>query len=211
MIVPTVTAATAAEYREQLARVAPFIRRVHLDFSDGQFSPVKLINVAHAYWPAEIAADLHLMYRNPSEHLETVISLNPNLVIVHAEAQGNLLGMLRQLKAVRIKTGVAILQPTQPEAVRDLILDCDHVLIFSGNLGHFGGTADLSLLKKVAQIKSINPNAEIAWDGGINLQNVPQLVAGGVDVLNVGGAIQKADDPAEAYKALMNSGKTLKS
>lgn len=205
MIAPCVTAANAAEYREQMARVAPFAKRVHIDISDGQFSPVKLINPIQAYWPEGILGDLHLMVRNPTEHIETLISLNPNLVIVHAEAQGDLLGMIRYLHAVRIKTGVALLQQTSPDQAKDLITDCDHVLIFSGDLGHFGGTADMTLLNKVAQIKAINPNVEIAWDGGATVENTGQLAAGGIDVINVGGAIQKAEDPVEVYKALMNS------
>jgi ribulose-phosphate 3-epimerase len=205
MIAPCVTAENAAEFRAQMAKVAPFASRLHIDISDGQFSPVKLVNPIQTYWPDNILADLHLMVRNPSEHIETLISLNPNLVIVQAEAQGDLLGMIRQLKSMRIKTGVALLQQTNPDQAKELISDCDHVLIFSGDLGHFGGSADLSLLKKVAQIKAINPNVEIGWDGGASKENVGQLTSGGVDVINVGGAIQNADDPAEVYKALINS------
>jgi len=203
MIVPCVTAATAAEYREQMARVAPFAKRVHIDISDGQFSPVKLVNPIQTYWPNDVLGDLHLMVKNPAEHTETLISLKPNLVIVHAESQGDLISMLRQLKAVRIKTGVALLQPTQVSQAADLIAEVDHVLIFSGDLGHFGGTADLTLLSKVSQIKSVNPNAEIGWDGGASIENIPQLVSGGIDVINVGGAIQKAADAKAAYEELV--------
>src|SRR5687767_1548425 len=141
MIVPCITATDAAKYREQMARVAAFAKRVHIDISDGQFSPVKLVNPIQTYWPEGVLGDLHLMVRNPAEHIETLISLNPNLVIVQAEAQGDLLGMIRQMRAVRIKTGVALLQQTTPEQAKELITDCDHVLIFSGDLGHFGGKA----------------------------------------------------------------------
>jgi len=78
----------------------------------------------------------------------------------------------------------------------------DHVLVFSGNLGRHGGEADLGLLEKVRQIKAHHPEVEIGWDGGINDQNVKQLVEAGVEVLNVGGYIQKADDPEHAYATL---------
>jgi ribulose-phosphate 3-epimerase len=76
------------------------------------------------------------------------------------------------------------------------------VLVFSGNLGHHGGEADLGLLEKVRQIKVHHPEVEIGWDGGINDQNVKQLVEAGVEVLNVGGYIQKADYPERAYATL---------
>lgn len=205
IICPCVTAPDAHAYREQMARVAPFAKRVHVDFSDGLLAPVKLINPIQAYWPEGVLADLHLMIKNPQAHIETVISLKPNLVIIHAEADGDLLAFMRQLRAVNIKVGVALLQQTDPSAANDLIADADHVLIFSGDLGHFGGMADLTLLKKVGDIRGINANVEIGWDGGVTPDNVASLCLGGVEVLNAGGHIQKAPDPKEAYATLVSN------
>lgn len=202
-IIPCVTATDAHAYREQMARVAPFAKRVHIDFSDGEFSPVKLVNPIQAYWPEGMLADLHLMVKDPAAHLETVISLNPQMVILHAESEGNLTAVLLQLRALGIKTGVALLQDTTPESARQLVAEADHVLIFSGDLGHFGGTADMQLLRKVAQIRAINPIAEIGWDGGVNTDNAAQLALGGIEALNAGGAIQRAEDPEATYKQLV--------
>lgn len=205
VVCPCVTATDAHAYREQMARIAPFAERVHVDFSDGVLSPVKLINPVQAYWPEGKLADLHLMFKKPADHLETVISLNPNMVIIHAEAEGDLLGIMRQLRAVNIKTGVALLQATEPAQAHDLIADADHVLIFSGDLGRFGGTADMTLLKKVGQIRAINANVEIGWDGGVGPDNIAQLSLGGVEVMDVGGHIQQAPDPQEAYATLIKN------
>lgn len=211
-IAPTVTATNAQEYREQMARIAPFAKRVHLDFSDGQFAPVRLVNPIQAYWPDGMTVDFHFMFANPTQHTETAISLRPDLVIIHAEAQGDLLGMLRQLRAVNIKTGVAFLQQTDPSGYRDLVAEVDHVLIFSGNLGHQGGSfADLKLLGKIRQIRAINATAEIGWDGGINTENAAQLVLGGIEVLNTGGAIQNSPDPKAAFDGLVAATQAVQS
>lgn len=200
-ICPCVTASDPHTYREQMARVEPFAERIHIDFADGKFAP-KLVDLDQAYWPEHIGADLHLMYRNPTEHLETIINLKPNLVIVHAEAEGDLLGMLLRLRQAGIKVGVALLKETQPEEHGALLAIADHVLIFSGDLGHFGGQADMKLLGKVAGIKSISPTAELGWDGGVNTENTPALTAGGIDVLDSGGFIQKSENPKQAYEDL---------
>lgn len=205
IVCPCVTAVDAHAYREQMARVAPFAERVHIDFSDGVLAPVKLVNPIQAYWPENLIADLHLMLKKPAEHLETVISLKPNMVILHAEAEGDLLGMMRQLRAVNIKTGVALLQPTDPNTAHDLIADADHVLIFSGDLGHFGGVADMTLLGKIGKVRAINANVEIGWDGGVGPDNIAQLALGGVEVFDVGGHIQQAPDPKEAYATLVKN------
>jgi ribulose-phosphate 3-epimerase len=207
VIAPTITATNAQEYREQMARIAPFAKRVHIDFSDGQFAPVRLINPIQAYWPEGLTADFHFMFTDPKQHIETAISLRPDLVIIHAEAQGDLIGMMRELRAVNIKVGVAFLQQTDPSQHEQLVAEADHVLIFSGNLGHQGGSyADLQLLSKLRQVKAINSTVEIGWDGGINSENIAQLVGGGVEVLNVGGAIHLSPDPKAAYQALQSAG-----
>jgi ribulose-phosphate 3-epimerase len=202
VITPSVTAPDAAAYRAQMAIAATFAKRVHVDFCDGEFADMKLVNLAQAYWPEGMLADLHLMYKYPADYFETAVSLRPHMVIVQAEAGGNLIAMMLQLRALGIKTGVALLQATHPHDAADLIAQADHVLIFSGNLGHYGGTADMELLKKVTGIREVNPIAEIGWDGGVNEDNAAQLALGGVEVLVSGGAIQKAPDPAAVYKKL---------
>ncbi len=74
--------------------------------------------------------------------------------------------------------------------------------MFSGNLGYHGGQANLGLLDKVRDIRQHHPEVEIAWDGGINSDNAQQLMDAGVDLLNVGGFIQKSEDPEAAYATL---------
>jgi pentose-5-phosphate-3-epimerase len=60
----------------------------------------------------------------------------------------------------------------------------------------------MSQLQKVEEIKTLNPHAEIAWDGGVNLDNVAALAQSGIDVINVGSAIQKAIQPQAAFSQL---------
>jgi ribulose-phosphate 3-epimerase len=104
-----------------------------------------------------------------------------------------------------IKAGLALLQDTPVHYVEQIVHSFDHVLIFSGNLGHHGGTANLELLSKVHEVRALHPEAEIGWDGGISEQNARQLVEAGVDVLNVGGFVQQADDAIAAYATLKAS------
>lgn len=201
-ICPAVLAADPHAYRQQMAKIEPFVKRVQIDLTDGVFAPTKTVTLPQVYWPEGILADLHLMYQKPTAQLETIISLSPNMAIIHAEAEGDLIGMILQLRQVGIRAGVALLKDTQPEDHAQIIAAADHVLIFSGDLGHFGGKADLKLLDKVAGIKSINPMVELGWDGGVNSENIPLLVEGGIDVLDVGGFIQKSDNPKKAYEEL---------
>jgi ribulose-phosphate 3-epimerase len=102
-----------------------------------------------------------------------------------------------------MKVGVAIIKGVYPPSIKAILEAADYALIFSGNMGQYGGEADLLLLEKVPLIQEIHPGIEIGWDGGINMDNLRTIVHGGVTVLNVGSAIAKAQDPQKVYQAMM--------
>jgi len=202
VICPTITAFDSHEYRTQMEHITPFAKRVHIDLMDGEFTPTKSPDLNHVWWPHELTADIHLMYQRPMDHLEQLIKLRPHLVIVHNEADVHHMHFAAELHKEGIKTGLAILHDTPIEHAFQIMHSFDHILIFSGHLGYHGGEADLGLLEKVHKVREHHPAAEIGWDGGINDQNAYQLIEAGVDVLNVGGFVQKAVDPMSAYAKL---------
>ncbi|CAN5438524.1 ribulose-phosphate 3-epimerase [soil metagenome] len=201
VICPTVTAQSSTEFRAQMERIHGFSKRIHLDFMDGIFAPNKSIPIASAWWQPGPIVDLHVMYKNPLSEIENIIMLQPHLVIIHAEAE-RVFDFLHELDELGIKKGIALLKDTPVSAIESLLPLLDHVLIFSGELGCFGGTADVQLLQKAALIKNLRPKIEIGWDGGINLENAASLASGGIDVLNTGGFIHNSENPEAAYDTL---------
>ncbi len=206
IICPTVTASNPHEYREQVERLTPFAKRIHLDFMDGLFTTNKSIELSKVWLPHEhgISCDLHLMYMRPDLYMNEIKHIKPSLVIIHAEGHGDFVKLADQLHYLNIKVGVALLPQTPVKRIAAALKDIDHVLIFSGDLGHFGGKANLALLKKAVELKRLKPGLEVGWDGGINKHNVAHLVHSGIDVLNVGSAIQRAENPKTAYEKLHN-------
>lgn len=201
-ICPSVLAENPHQYRKQIERVAAFATHIHIDFADGKFADTTTPSLDQAWWPHTMQADFHIMYRKPGDYLGAIIPLNPRLVIIHAEAEVDFAVFSNALHQAGIQFGLALLPETSAEILRPIIKSLDHVLIFSGNLGHFGGKADLKLLDKVAEVKKLKTNLSVGWDGGVSASNARQLIDGGVDLLNVGGFIQQADDPYAAYKEL---------
>lgn len=203
LIAPAILAENGEMYKQQIDAVRNFATRIHIDVSDGEFAPSFTVNPAELWWPEEWTVDIHAMVQRPEEHLATLVQLKPNLVIFHAEADGDLPAVLATLKQYNIKAGIALLRPTVPKNVSALIEQADHVMIFTGDLGRYGGTASLMQLEKVRLVKQINPQAEIGWDGGVNVDNAYTLTQGGANVLNVGSAIQRASDPGVVYQQLV--------
>jgi ribulose-phosphate 3-epimerase len=198
-ICPTITAFNAHQYRAQMERLEPFAGRVHIDLMDGLFAPHISPGIDQVWWPDGMTADIHLMYEHPAEYAGQLIKLKPNLVVIHYEADLDPAAFAGEMKNTGIKAGLAIMQKTAADEVMQLIDSFDHVMVYSGNLGEHGGTADLRLLDKVRKIRAQFPDIEISWDGGINDQNAKELVEAGVNVLNVGGFIQNSDNPELAY------------
>lgn len=203
VVVPTVLAATPEDYKLSLERVHTFINRVHVDFSDGTLAPTPTISSNQIWWPKEWQIDIHAMVADPAMYVDTLIALQPTLIIFHAEVKMDLIPVLQKVKASGIKAGVAVQRPTVPSDISAVLSAADHVTVFSGNLGEYGGTASLMQLEKVRLIKNINAGIEIGWDGGITVENAFSLAQGGVDVMYVGSAIQKAADPKAAYDSLV--------
>lgn len=202
LIVPTITAVDPAAYKTAIDIFNTFTNHVHIDISSGELSPDKTIPVANISWPAGWTVSIHMMVAQPSIHLPALIKLNPSLVIFQVEVQEDLLPTLAALKQANIRAGVAMTKPTFPGNIRALIEAADHALIFSGDLGKQGGTADLLQLEKVDLIRGIKKEIEIGWDGGADLKNVRAIAHSGIDVIYAGSAITNSPDPAAALTNL---------
>lgn len=204
VIAPTMLCETEDDYKATVERLHPFAQRVHIDLTDGEFAPTFTVGVNQLWWPQEWIVDIHAMVAHPSQYVDALIQLHPSTVIFHAEASEDLAPSIAKLKQAGVKAGIALLKPTVPSEVSNYIEIADHVLVFSGDLGHYGGTASLMQLEKVRLVRKIHPEVEIGWDGGANAENVFSLAQGTVDVINCGGAINKAADPAAAYKQMVD-------
>lgn len=203
VIAPCITVEKLEDYKASIERLEPFAERVHIDLSDGEFAPRLLLDPTLLSWPVDWIVDIHVMMKRPHDVLQHLVSLRPQTIVLHAEAEEQILPLLEYIRQNGVRPGVALLRQTVPSAIEAEIKASDYVMVFSGDLGHYGGTANMMQLEKVRLIKKINPTAEIAWDGGVNSSNAFSLMQGGVDVLNAGGAINNADDPAAAYAQLV--------
>ena len=202
-VVPTIFTADPQEYRSLITSFNAFTKHIHVDITDGDFVPARTIQAATALCPQNWRVDFHMMVSYPSQYIPILLKLKPSLVIFHAEVKEKLAPTLEQLKAAGIKTGIALLKGTYPGNLKTIISSVDHVLIFAGEIGKQGSTADMLQIEKAPIIRSIKKDVEIGWDGGANLSNIRAIAHADIDVINVGSAICKAPGHATTYKALV--------
>ena len=203
-IVPAILSADKQEYKSQIEKINAFTRRVQIDIADGIFTPNQTLDITHIWWPKTWSADLHLMVSKPSDYIETILKLHPDLCIFHAEATEELMPTFKTIKSAGIRVGLALLPSTYPGSVKQYIDMVDHVLIFAGKLGMQGGQADMMHMEKIPLVRNMKPELEIGWDGGVNVSNVRALAHADLDVINVGSAIAKSQNPAATFEELVS-------
>jgi ribulose-phosphate 3-epimerase len=201
-VAPTINATTPEDYARRIDNVKPFASRIHIDVGDGVFTDVKTVGLAQVYDIDGVPFDLHLMMTHPESQIENIIALQPQLVIVHFEAQFDRDSFFRELRSMDIRVGLAINTETTIEQAKDALPNVDHLVVFTGRLGHNGGEFRVDCLEKIAAARAINPNLEIAVDGGLNQETSRLAIEAGADLLDVGSFIHDAADPEIAYVAV---------
>ncbi len=200
-VCPTVMTDDPRIFQAQMEELTQYATRVHIDLGDGVFTK-KFLDISDVWWPGGMRADLHIMYQRPFEYINEFIALGPQLVIVHAESEGDYRLFANTLHQHGIEVGLALLQETPVQSIVPALDITDHVLIFAGSLGQNAGSTNLAMVEKAAQLRQLKPQLEIGWDGGANDTNARQLADGGIDVINCGGYLH-GDDPAAAYEKIL--------
>ena len=178
---------------------------IHLDIMDGHF--VRNLSFGPEFSRAlrkkfpDAFIDAHLM----TDNLQTVLPLftdSASLITVHAETEPHLLhATLSAIKSAGIKAGVSLCPPTPVSMIENVLELADLVLVMSVTPG-FGGQKFIeSSLEKVRELASVREagkyNYLIEIDGGINENTITRAVKAGCDVLVMGSAVFRNDNPGK--------------
>ena len=182
---------------------------LHLDVMDGRFVPnisYGLPIIAAVKKATQKVCDVHLMIVEPEKYFADFQKAGADILTVHYEASTHLHRSLQAIKALGMKAGVALNPHTPVALLQDVLMDIDLVLIMSVNPG-FGGQKFIpQSLKKVAELKGmineLGASTLIEVDGGVTLENAPQLVAAGADALVAGNTVFSATNPEQMIRDL---------
>jgi ribulose-phosphate 3-epimerase len=209
-LAPSLLSADFADIADQIRMVeSGGCDELHLDSMDGVFVP-------NFTWGMKIVKDLrkitglpfdcHLMIVQPERHVDAFREAGADIITFHYEATPHQHRLLRHIRSLGAKAGIAINPGTPSAQLVDLIEEIDRVLVMSVNPGYGGQTFIDRALVKVAEVRAMlnerNPTAEIEVDGGIGLENVERAVRAGADVLVAGNAVFGADDPPEMLREM---------
>lgn len=212
-IAPSILSADFGKINEEIASIDSYCDLIHVDVMDGHFVP----NIT--FGPGQVGKmrskkpfDVHLMIENPEQYItefaKGVMSAvgeelyAQSYLVVHQEATKDILAVVKAIKLLGMKAGVALNPATSWETIEGLLDDIDLVVCMTVNPG-FGGQKFIeSVMPKVAKLKEFNPKLLIEIDGGVNDQTAKLCVAAGADILVAGNYIFSSPDRRKAIEGL---------
>jgi ribulose-phosphate 3-epimerase len=150
--------------------------------------------------------DVHLMIENPERYVSAFGQAGANSISVHYEAARHLDGVLGLIRKAGAMAGV-VLNPATPVAVLEDVLNvADYVLLMSVNPGFGGQKLIPYVLDKVRKLDRMRREKKLTLpieiDGGVNRENLAEVVRAGCDWIVTGSAIFHSPDPEGAVREM---------
>jgi ribulose-phosphate 3-epimerase len=168
----------------------PFL---HIDIEDGVFVPnitfgLNTICQIAKYSKQEL--DVHLLTVEPLRYIPTLASFGIKNVAVHLESMSYPLEALQAIHSLGMKAGIALNFKTTPDSVAPFLDRLDYLLIMTAEPDGWGQQYSPAILPKLRIASAMLKEGQTLWaDGGINRQNIGDIIRMGVNNLIVGRVV----------------------
>ncbi len=205
-IAPSILSADFSKLASEIASVKG-ADWIHVDVMDGHFVPNLTIGpvvVEALKRHTQLPLDCHLMVSEPHKWIESFAQAGARAITIHVEASKDLLGDLKQIRALGCWAGVSLNPATPLSAIEPVLDHVDLVLVMSVHPGFGGqkymeGSADK--IRELARARG-KRKFWIEVDGGVSEKNAGELSRAGAEIFVAGSAIFKQSDRAAAVEGI---------
>ncbi len=203
-IAASLLSANPLKLDEEMHALEGTVDRLHIDVMDGHFVPnlafgIDTIKAIPTIWKK----DLHLMVSHPHVVSRWFDARDVDTIIFHPQAVKYPEKLITELQERKIGAGIALSPEITITQINTLLAMVDYVLIMGVHPGFSGQEMLLAqTLEKIRFIHSKYPQAHIAIDGGVNLDNIRQLKEAGATIIVTGNYLFSAANKKEAAEAL---------
>lgn len=172
----------------------------HVDVMDGMFVPsisfgMPVIKSFRQF--TDRFFDVHLMIEDPGRYIEAFREAGADSITVHAETCKHLDRTVQQIKDAGCRAAVALNPATPLDTVSYVLDKVDMILLMTVNPG-FGGqkyipycTQKIRSLREQIQQRGLTTDIEI--DGGVNRDNIDEILEAGANIIVAGSAVFNGD------------------
>jgi len=209
---PSLLAADFTKLGQQLEQIEKGgAQYIHLDVMDGIFVPnisfgIPVIQSIRK--SSNLIFDVHLMIVEPERYVEAFSKAGADIINFHIEATKDAASTLSKIKSLGAKTGITIKPNTPVSEIVPYLENVDMVLIMTVEPGFGGQKFMADKMEKVTELVKIreqkNLKFDIEIDGGVNINNVKEILDTGVNVIVAGSAVFGAEDVESRTKEFLN-------
>ncbi len=212
-VAPSILSADFGRLREQVAEVLEAgARMVHVDVMDGHFVPPITVGpliveaLAGQVHAAGGVLDVHLMIERPERHVSDFVRAGADSITFHAEATPHVAYAAALIREGGAGVGVAINPATAVGALAEVTSTIDMALCMTVSPGWGGQPFIEHSLEKLPRVRAIvGADVAVEVDGGIDPHTAPRCRRAGANLFVAGSAIFGAEQPGEAYAAIVRS------
>lgn len=210
---PSLLAADFVNMERDIRKVeAGGAQYLHVDVMDGHFVPninFGPVMVQALKKVSDLVLDVHLMISEPMKYAEDFLKAGADIITVHAETKPDIVSLLELTKKYNKKLAIAINPPTDISEIEPYLDYVEMALIMTVNPGFGGQKFIKDCIEKIRYVRAKKPDIDIQVDGGINLENLSDVISAGANVIVAGSSVFNTDDPAETCKEFFKRGSEI--
>lgn len=200
-ISPSILAADVSRFGEELAAVSQAgADYIHIDIMDGMF----VQNISFGVPVVEgirkcvdTFFDVHLMVHEPIRYIRDFAEAGADGITVHVEACEDLEATIDEIHNYGKKAAVSIKPRTDIDTILDILPKVYMVLVMTVEPGYGGQKIRRDTFDKILRLRQYieehDLDVDIEVDGGVDLENVREVLDAGANVIVAGTKVFHGD------------------
>ncbi len=214
---PSILAADVRRLGEEVLLVAnEGADFIHIDIMDGMFVhnlSFGIPIISGLRGGVNTFFDVHLMVQEPIRYIRDFAEAGSDGITVHVEACENVEETLEAIHAFGKKAAIAVKPMTDIETIYPYLSKVFMVLVMTVEPGYGGQRIRKDTFQKISKLRAYieenNLDVMIEVDGGVDLENVEEVLDAGANVIVAGTKIFKGDvrKNMQAFKKILEDRK----